>query len=127
MTQNSPKPVSEIIERLLQLRDERAAIAKRDSELVEEFDELKGQSIGRMDEDGLDKLSSTLATISIGESVVPQIDDWDATVAHIKETGDIHLLQRRINSAAYREIIEAGGTVPGLSPFKKRELNIRRK
>lgn len=126
--QGSPQlTTSDIISKLAEVRDERRRISARDKELVAEWRALEMELLVRLDEQGMLKASTQAGTASITETVLPQVVDWEALHAHIQETGDFHLLQKRPAAAAFRELHQSGITVPGMEPYTKREISLRKK
>jgi hypothetical protein len=108
------------------IRDERRNIADRDKELVAEWRALEMELITRYEEQGVQKATTDAGTASITEMVVPQVVDWDAVYEHIKETGDFYLLQKRPAAAAFRELHEGGIEVPGIQPYTKKTISLRK-
>lgn len=123
--ENSPATTAEIIAELVKIRDRKRELAAEESELNERFDALKGTLIARMEEEGSTKVSSKLASVSLTETIVPQVDDRDAMNAWILETGNLYILQSRVASGAYRELVETGQEVPGVTPFTKKDISLR--
>jgi hypothetical protein len=121
------RPTSAIIEGLVEVRDERRAIADRDKVLVAAWKSLEEELMGRLDEQGMMQAKVGAGTASITEVIVPNVVDWDALQAHIQETGDFHLLQKRPAAAAFRELNASGESIPGMEPFNKRTISLRKK
>ena len=82
-------------------------------------------TLERLDEDGTTKVATDRASVYISETVVPQVEDWDLFYEYIKDNNELYLLQRRVNSTAYKEHLEMGTDIPGLRPYVKRNLNLR--
>ena len=122
-----PVPTSAIIAQMDGVRDERRRIRERDQELTEKWRALEMELIIRLDEQGMLKASTKEGTASITETIVPQVTDWDAVYDYIRETGDFYLLQKRPAAAAFRELHSSGQTVPGLEPYTKRSISLRKK
>ena len=78
------------------------------------------------DEMGLDRFAVGKLTFSISSNVVGNVEDWDAVHAYIKENDAFYLLQRRLSNAPYKEILDSGASLPGVVPFTKRSLNMRK-
>lgn len=114
-----------MIAQLSEIRDRRRELAAEDKDLIEKYDTLKAAFVKRMEEEGCTRISSTEGTVILTETVVPQVNDRDAMDKWILETGNIYLLQSRVNSAAYRELVEAGQEVPGIMPFHKKDISLR--
>lgn len=95
--------------------DEEVAAAKK-----EVLEALQGQ--------GMDKASGAGLTVTLKQSVVPNVKDWDEFYAFIKKNNYFHLLHRRVSEPAWREIHEQLALkkkeVPGTEPFTKIDLGI---
>lgn len=124
--QNSPRTTADIIRVMVQVRDERRSISKRDKELVDQWDELKAQLLARMKEQGEDinSISSKTHTATKTADPVPVVDDWDRFYDWLWETKSWHLMQRRIAVGAFREIIDSGGEIPGLHATDKVDISL---
>ena len=114
------------------LIDERASIKatmdglnKRLKEFREALDQVDRLLLRKMDNEGLNRTANSLASVSINEDTVPDVADWDALYAHVIATGDFSLIQRRVSSTAYRELLKMGEAVPGLQPRTVRRINFR--
>ena len=121
-----PMATSAIIQKMADIREERRRIADRDKELVAEWRALEMELITRYEEQGVQKATTDAGTASITEMVVPQVVDWDAVYEHIRETGDFYLLQKRPAAAAFRELHESGIEVPGIQPYTKKTISLRK-
>lgn len=103
---------------------------KREAELVVKEYEAKIEAlqevlIEELTKQGLDKASGKSASVSIGASVVANVEDWEALWAYISKTKNFQLIQKRVSDGAYRELLEMGRKIPGVSPFNKVRLNLR--
>lgn len=65
-------------------------------------------------------------SFTIGESVVPQVKDWDTFYKYIQKTKYWHLLERRPSVTGCRELFDTKGLIPGVDKFTKRTLNLRK-
>lgn len=81
----------------------------------------------RMEQEEVDRFAGTEGgTAYIKEEEVAQLTDFEALGQFCAETGNWQLFQRRINNAAYREILEqTGEDVPGLTTFTTRKVATR--
>lgn len=114
---------------LIDLRaDKYARKQELDAQLAEikrEIDELDEAIMDSMDEQGTDAARGRKASMSIRETVVPNVKDWDSLYEFIKQNGYFHLLNRAANAAAFRELFTRGEPTPGVEPFTKRALTFR--
>ena len=101
------------------------ALQAREKELNTSKRELEAQISIRMQEQGLDKISNDVCTISLKNEIVPTVEDWDDLHQHIVKTGQFELLQKRMSATAYRELITAGMDVPGVKSTELTRINFR--
>lgn len=116
-----------------QLINKRADIKGEIDQLNKELKELRAESdyldvllLKKMDAEGVSRTANDAASVSINEDTVPNVDDWDALYEHVTSTQDFSLLQRRVSSTAYKELLKMGENVPGLSPRTVRRVNFRK-
>lgn len=126
MTEQPQITTGSIIDRLYEIRTERKALSDKDKELKDEFDSLEHVLIERLKADDSLQAKTKTATATITETIVPTIKDWDAFEQHVLENQALYLLQRRPASAAFRELLNMGETVPGLEPFTSLSISLRR-
>jgi hypothetical protein len=117
--------VGATIDQIWAVREEKRNLEAQVKEVSAKIEELEGQLMERLEKEGLEKAAGTKASVSIGSSVVADVQDWDSFWAYILKNKYTHLLQRRVSEPAYRELLDAGKKVPGVQPFTKRKLNIR--
>lgn len=122
-----PQPLGEMIARMLELREQKKALEAQVKGINEEFDSLEAQLILLLDTQESTTVATKQGTATITETVVPVIADWDAFENYVITNGALHLLQRRPATAAFRELQEAGEAIPGLEPFTKRAISLRKK
>ena len=114
------------IDNLFDLRQQKAKLDKKVTDLKKIIEEAELNVQGLLRENNVTLSRGEFATASITETIVPVVDDWDAFYDHILQTEGFHLLERRPASRAYRELLEAGEDVPGLRPFTKHNLSLRK-
>lgn len=114
------------IDKLHGLREKKRELEVEISKLRKLMEEEEENIFAMLEEQELPGARGHTATVSITESVVPVIENDELFFDHIMETGDLHLLERRPAVRSYRELREAGEDVPGLRPFTKRTLSLRK-
>mgnify|MGYP003634310510 CR=1 FL=1 len=92
--------------------------------LKEEQDHIDFLLMQRMDADGLSLTKNDRAKVFITETTVAKVEDWDAFYEHILSKA-FELLERRPANKAYRDLLEIGEDVPGLSSNTLRRVNFR--
>ena len=88
------------------------------------LDALENQIIEALDGEGVTSSTGKLATASLCESVVPQVENWDLFYTFIAKHKYFHLLDRRPSVTGCRELFETKGQIPGVLPFVKRKLSL---
>lgn len=114
------------IDALFKLRERLREIQQQEKDQSELIGAAETVLMETMEREGVDKSTGKLATVSISEVVTGNVVDWDALWAYIYKNKFGHLLQRRVSDPAVRELFETKGKVPGVEPFTKRKLNLRK-
>lgn len=120
-------PLPELVKTLQAVKKERSDLSKKDKELEAQKLELEEQIIQSLDAKGIDLARTDTGRVLINESVVAQPEDWDSIFKFIRENNYFHLLIKRLNNAAYRELLENFGELPGAVTFTQRKLSLSAK
>lgn len=112
--------LGESIDALQKLKLQRRELQSQMDEIEQRIGLAEEALMASMESQGLQRLSGTLATASLGESVKPSVQDWDAFYKFINDNGYFHLLDRRPSVAGCRELFQANVAIPGVVPFVKR-------
>lgn len=115
----------ELIEQLGQLRTEKARLNMLLGQTEKLIAAKERDIIAAMDDQQITESKSAAGKVSLGQSVYPQVKDWEAFHQWILENSYLHFLERRAVVRAYREALEQGITVPGVLPFTKRKITFR--
>ena len=123
---SSTPTIGSLIDQMKSVAIERAALSAKDKTLSERQRDLEAQIIELMDKQETRVGEGKLAKASIVESEEPKVEDWDAALAYLVRTKNLHLIQRRISAPSWRELRALKHKeVPGISVFTKRSLNLR--
>lgn len=117
--------INELIEARAKIKEAIAALNAELKEANKSKEDLDRQLLISLDEQGLSRTANDKASVSINNDTVPDVTDWDALYEHINDTKDYSLLQRRVSSTAYKELLKLGEDVPGLQPREIRRINFR--
>ena len=125
---SDPLTVRELIEQLVEIRDEKTHLTEKDKILGEQYRALETVLMAKLDEQGMKRATiDGVATATLTEQVVPNVTDWDAVYGYILENEAMHLLQKRPATAAFRELHESGEAIPGIEPYTKRTISLRKR
>ena len=117
--------LNDLLAETAKVREQIKVVQSEEKVLKSQQRELESQISIRMQEQGLDKISNDICTISLKTEVVPTVEDWDALHEHITDTNQFELLQKRVSATAYRELIAAGIDVPGVKSTELTRINFR--
>ena len=117
----------EYVSGLTAIRNERKKLDDRKKELVAEWRDLESGLLALLDSQGAKSVGTGTGTATITENILPTIKDWDVLTAYIIQNDATHLLQRRVSSAAFRELQLAGVDIPGVEPYTQRQISLRRR
>jgi len=124
-----PKTLAGCADRLFEIRAHRLAQQKLVDAIEAEEQALKAHLIEQLPKDHASGVAGRLARVSLVVKTVPQVEDWDAFYAAIKQgegTEGFALLGRSLGKAAIEERWEAGQDVPGVKPFPVTTLSINK-
>lgn len=88
------------------------------TEMKNKAKDLEDEIILRMDDLGLSKAGTERCNFSLRSDVVPMVDieKWDEIRLWALQNGYGALLQRKLNTAPYKELIEMGIEIPYVKP-----------
>ena len=117
--------LNDLLAETAKVREQIKVVQSEEKLLKSQQRELESQISIRMQEQGLDKISNDICTISLKTEVVPTVEDWDSLHEHIIETNQFELLQKRMSATAYRELVATGFDVPGVKSTELTRINFR--
>ena len=119
------KKLNDLLAETAKVRNQIKVVQSEEKLLKSQQRKLESQISIRMQEQGLDKISNDICTISLKNEIVPTVEDWDALHEHITDTNQFELLQKRVSATAYRELIASGADVPGVKSTELTRINFR--
>lgn len=124
----SSPTIGQLLDQLAKQRKIKADLDAKVKDVEGEINALKLEILNAMQNAGMTKASGKSLTVSIKQDVVPNVTDWDALYTFIKKNNYFHLLQRRVSTAAWRELHEQLSAkkkeVPGTEAFVKVDLSV---
>ena len=119
------KKLTDLLAEVANVRNEVKAVQAQEKLLKTEQRELETQISIKMQEQGLDRISNDVCTISLKNEIVPTVENWDLLQEHVAKTNQFELLQKRMSATAYRELIALGMDVPGVVSTELTRINFR--
>lgn len=116
--------IGSLIDELAALKAEKAQIEASKKAVEKRIDDKKQEILDRMDAEGTTLGAGKTASARVNETVLPQVKDWDAFYAFIRDNNYFHLLQRRPSTPGCAELF-ATQEIPGVERFTKRDINLR--
>lgn len=116
--------LGDMIDGLYALRQKRLEVQKTVDDLKSQEMIMRQQIMARLEEVGLQKASGSVATAGIKSSIEPQVVDWEAVHAWVRENDRFDLLQKRMNNLAWRGMYAEGIILPGTEPVQVFDLSL---
>ena len=113
------------IDALHALREKKRNYEEEVKLVQQQMDQLEFDLIEQMDASGVTNATGGKASVSVGTSVKPSVENWDDFYAFIARHKYYHLLERRPSVTGCRELFEQKGNIPGVVPYTQRKLNLR--
>jgi hypothetical protein len=120
------KKIDEMIDKMFLLREQKRGLESQVKEVNKEIADLQQGLLARFQEVGTDYARGSMASASVTETIVPQIDDWGQVAEWVMENDALYLLHRRVSSGPWKELRDAGTDVPGIEPYTKVAISLRR-
>lgn len=117
--------INQLIEKRAENKYAMDELNRQLKELRETQNNLDVLLLKKMDAEGLSRTANTQASVSINEDTVPDVIDWEELYRYVTDTQDFSLIQRRVSSTAYKELLKLGESVPGLQPRVVRRINFK--
>lgn len=115
------------LSQLLAFKKQLRKLEAQQAPIKKKMEDLANQVIQRYSEDDLTSVKTKGGTVTRIQQVVPQLDDFTAFFEWITKNNAPELLHKRVTQDAWRERVENGETIPGVSPFTRISLQIRLK
>lgn len=114
--------LGERIDALQRLKVEKRVLEAGVSDLEGQIRAAEEALLEEMDKQGVVQSRGHLASVSIGDSIKPHVQDWSAFYEYIYRHKYFHLLDRRPSVSGCRELFENKGAIPGVVPFVQRKV-----
>jgi len=114
------------IDKLFLLRARKRELEDQIKEIEGEYKELHDELLQTCDDVGTTTARGSLASVTVTESLVPRIEDWGLASEWIMNNDALYLCHRRISSGPWKELLNSGANVPGITPYTKRAISLRK-
>ena len=118
----NPTTLGAATDKMWKLREEKRVLEAQIKTIETSMKELEGTVFKLLDAQDTRKAEGKSASVSITESVVANVENWDAFWPWLAKTKNFHLVQKRVSDPGMRELWALGKVVPGVQPFPKRTL-----
>lgn len=121
------RKIGELADLMYKNREDRKVIDEKVKAFNTAYEALETELITALDAQKSTRGAGKHASVSISESVVPAVKDWDALWAFIFKGKYKQLMQLRISAPAWRELCELKKPPPGVESFTKRSITLTTK
>ncbi len=125
--------INAVVEHYITLRDHKSKLDAEHKARVAEIDAQMANAenflLNHLNESGLDRVGVGAGTVFVQVKTMPSFENNEATIAYIKQSGNVELLQSRLSSTAVKELMDANNQQlpPGVKIMTERTVTIRRK
>lgn len=116
-----------LADRLYETRQQRLELQRQVKALEAEESELKSYFLEQLPNIEATGVQGNYACVTLSASTVPTVRDWGAIYSYIYERKAWHLLQRRLNEAAIKEMWQDGGQIPGIEGFEVQKISVTKR
>lgn len=117
--------LGDLIDAMDRVRDQKKEIQKKVKDLDYKEKELKQLVIQAIEDSRTTGARGHRASASISRKIVPTAKDWTAVERFIYRHKELSLMEKRLSTARYRELLEERPRgVPGIETFEKVDLNL---
>ena len=124
---NEQPTINKLLDELADVRGQVKSLQEQERELKRRQSDIEISLVSQLEDQGVDRVGNNACTVSIKKEIVPTVEDWDQVHQHIIDTKQFELLQKRMSSVAFRELITMGMNVPGVKPTELTRINFRSK
>ena len=123
--------VNEIVDRYIALRDRKAVLRKEYDDKVANIDKIleKAEAVmlKRFEEMGVESIKTAAGTVYKSTRTSATVGDWDAFLAHVRQTEAWEMLEHRAAKRAVEEFKAANDDLPpGINWRAEVVVNVRR-
>jgi hypothetical protein len=112
-----PKLIGDCVDRLYKLRALRLQISKQEAQVKAEETALKDHLLKQYGKQKLTGVRGRVAQLTIDKKTYPSVKDWGKCFPWVAKHKRWDLLRKQLNDAAWREMDDAGKTIPGVEAF----------
>lgn len=120
----------QLIQRYVQLRDDKAALAERHKAEMEPYNNaltlIETALQDALNQAGGESIKTKAGTAYKSTATTCKVEDWASFITFVQETGDTELLVRNVNKTRYEELVANSRMVPGISVSTVQRVNVRR-
>jgi hypothetical protein len=119
--------IDELLTNLYEVRTKISELQSEEKTYKRMKEDLESELLVQLEQQGIDRVSNKLCTVSVKKETVPTVEQWDDLYKHIVQTNQFELLQKRMSATAYRELLQLGEQVPGVVSTELTKVNFRSK
>ena len=114
------------IDKMFRLRERKRVLEAQVKAINAEIAECNDWLLRSFEEVGTSTARGSLASATMTETIVPNIEDWGLVQQYIMDNDALYLVHRRISAGPWKELMDTGEEIPGITPFTKRTISLRK-
>jgi hypothetical protein len=117
--------IDTLIDELHSLREQKRKLEQEIKQVNEQYNETKAYLIDLLDAQGVSSVKTPVARVTMTESQVVKMEDWESFCRYITDNNAFHLLQKRPASTACKEHLTITNELPpGIHLITLRDISL---
>jgi hypothetical protein len=117
---------AELTKRYVALRQDKADLKAQIRDIEDEMEQIAKDFIQHFEENECQRATFAGHTVYMNKSTVPSVKDWEAFWKYVVKQRADHLIEHRPSVTGCRELFETKGKIPGLEPFERTTIGVRK-
>jgi hypothetical protein len=117
---------AERTKRYIALRKAKADLKDQIRDIDEEMEEIAREFIAYLEENESQRGNFAGHTVYMNRATVPSVKDWDKFWEYVLKQKADHLIEHRPSVTGCRELFTTKGKIPGLEPFERVTISVRK-
>jgi len=120
------KKLAQLTEDYVKLRDQKKELKDEIKVIESEMDAIATEFMEYFDREECQRAIFRDWTVYKTEAVVPSVKDWDTFWKYVLRQKADHLIEHRASVTGCRELFATKGKIPGLEPFNRITIGVRK-
>jgi hypothetical protein len=118
--------IKQAVEKRSQIKQKIEGVMELLNEHKDSLDMVETEISSLMAKEGVEKIAVSGVTCWIKQEIAPKVEDWDQVYGYIHSSGRYDLLNKTIKKSSFKEMVDAGQMIPGVSINSFEKISFRK-